>query len=118
MTLQQLGLIGIGGALGAVTRAWLAHQWKSPPWDILTINVIGSILIGMVLGWSASGARPEIRILVGTGFCGAFTTFSTFSHETVTLLSKGKFSIAAINIVASVTLCLLGTWIGIHLIHK
>lgn len=124
MTWKLTALVGLGGALGAISRAW-AHQlcktylpWDCSPWDFLAINVLGSFAIGVVLGWQSDHFSPEARLFFGTGFCGAFTTFSTFSHQTLELFAKGKTSVALANIAASILLCLAGTWAGIHLVHR
>ena len=118
MTLQQTALVGAGGAMGAISRAWLAHLLKSPPWDILAINVLGSFLIGLVLGWQSEHLSPNVRLLLGTGFCGGFTTFSTFSHQTLDLMAKGKTGTAMASMLASLVLCLAGTWAGIQLVQR
>ena len=69
----------------------------------LAVNVLGSLLLGLVLGLAASGAASaEVLTLVGTGFCGALTTYSTFSFETVRLLEDGAFAAAVGNVLLSI----------------
>ena len=72
------------------------------PWGTLAVNVLGSLLLGLVLGAGASGAASaEVLTLVGTGFCGALTTYSTFSFETVRLVEEGAFAAAVGNVLLS-----------------
>lgn len=118
MNLLQLSLIGAGGALGAIARVVFSQLLKSPPWDILLINFLGSLLIGLAMAWPGESVRPEIRQFLAAGFCGGFTTFSTFSFQTIELISKGKLSIATANIVFSVAVCLLGCWAGLQVAQR
>jgi fluoride exporter len=76
-------MVVLGGAVGAVVRYLVARRFDRPgaPWGILAANVAGSFLLGAVLG----RASPEVAALVGTGFCGALTTYSTFALQTVEL---------------------------------
>lgn len=105
---MTLVLVVIGGAMGAPLRyvADLAVQrWHGGrfPWGTLAVNVLGSLLLGVVLGLAASGAASaEVLTLVGTGFCGALTTYSTFSFETVRLIEDGAFAAALGNVVLSI----------------
>ena len=113
--------IALGGAAGAVCRAgvtvWLAGKY---PWATLVVNLTGSFLIGVILGLegAAAAGRPALRFFLATGFCGAFTTFSTFSYQTLALLSQGQPTAAAINIAASVGGCLVAVWLGIVLANS
>ena len=105
----------MGGALGAVTRYWVgaAIGVRAFPWATLAINVVGSFLLGFVLGgpgvtrWSAT-----VTTAVAVGFLGAFTTFSTFSFETVALLRSGRDAAALAYVAASILLGVLAAWIG------
>ena len=76
------------------------------------------MLIGLVMAWPSDSLRPEVRQIVATGFCGGFTTFSTFSLQTIELFSKGKTTIATSNIALSVAMCLIGCWIGLQIAQK
>jgi len=110
--------VAVGGALGAVCRAMISHWLRGGfPWATLTVNVVGSLIIGIVLGSiAAKGTTPHaVRFLVATGFCGAFTTFSTFSFETLGLLEQQRWTAGLGNIALNVLLCLAATWVGIKL---
>lgn len=107
--------VAVAGALGAATRYWIgvAIGGRDFPWATLAINVVGSLLLGLVLGgpgmtrWSATTTTA-----VAVGFLGAFTTFSTFSTETVALLRSGRGAAALAYVAASVLLGVLAAWIG------
>ena len=113
-------LVGIGGFAGSVLRYWLAlfigRQVNSQfPIGTLTVNIIGCLLIGMIAGFSERDTflSPETRILLTTGFCGGFTTFSAFSYESVTLLREGELFYLGANVVLSVSLGIISTYIGL-----
>jgi fluoride exporter len=102
-------LIGIGGAVGALCRYVLDHathiatSGSEFPYGTLLVNAIGSF----VLGWVAVRYRTNTTtfVLVGTGFCGAFTTFSTFSYETVRLAQARNYSFAFCNVAVMIAVC-------------
>ena len=104
---MTLLLVLVGGFVGAPVRYLLDGLVQSRhdtafPWGTFTVNVAGSVLLGLVAGVvSAHGAPSSVLALVGTGFCGALTTFSTFSFETVRLLETGRLGAAAANVGAS-----------------
>lgn len=109
-----------GGALGAVMRYLVStsvHQilGRGFPYGTLTVNVFGSLLMGflyiMLIERSSLGAEWRAFILIG--FLGAFTTFSTFSIETLNLVEDGAMASAFANIFISVSTCLVATWLGI-----
>ena len=111
--------IAAGGALGAMSRFALSHQtyeWfgRSFPWGTLSVNVIGSFLMGVlaVLLVDKLDLSSEWRAFLMVGFLGAFTTFSTFSYETVQYLQVGEITKAMLNIIISVLSCLLALWLG------
>ena len=120
MTLTQWLAIGAGGALGAVARAALG-LWLNPkdstalPWGTFAANLIGSLILGVLLGLLLSErmTSPTAKALLATGFCGAFTTFSTFSIETFNLIEEGATGLALANIAASVIVCLFAVWLGV-----
>ncbi len=119
-------LLAIGGAAGTNARYWLgwwlgeaswrAHtEWLSVfPLGTFTINVTGSFVLGLV-GVIFLDKMPEYRawfLLLGTGFCGGYTTFSTFEWETLKLLRDESYWIAAANVLASVAFGFVGVWLG------
>lgn len=118
MSIPHLLWIALGGALGAVSRALVGHWMQTGfPWATLVVNVAGSFVIGLVLGAMGGPAHlpQSVRLLVATGFCGAFTTFSSFSYQTLTLLNEDRWLAASANIGLNLALCLLATWLGIKL---
>jgi len=114
-------VVALGSALGGMARygvGLLAVRLvgASFPWGTLLINVVGSFVIGLFGALTlADGPMPasaELRVFVMVGICGGFTTFSSFSLQTVDLLQAGETAAAAFYIVASVALCLAGTFLG------
>ncbi|MCP4595324.1 fluoride efflux transporter CrcB [Neptuniibacter sp.] len=117
--MQHLIAIAIGGALGAMGRYWMSGLLNNAaykiPYGTLTCNVLGSFLMGVcfVLILEKSKLSPEMRPLLMVGFMGAFTTFSTFSMETIAMLQEGHVMSAAIYILLSVLLCLVALYGGL-----
>ena len=116
----MIWLVALGGALGSVSRFLLGPALQRAfnatfPVGTLFINVVGSLILGFVLGLAAEGVdvRPEARAFIAIGFCGGFTTFSTFSYEAVRLLEDGEGSRAALYILASVVLSVGAAFIGL-----
>ncbi|MGW1161701.1 fluoride efflux transporter CrcB [Streptomyces sp. NPDC002513] len=102
-------LVIIGAMVGAPLRyltdraVQLRHDTVFP-WGTLAVNVAGCVILGLLTGAAASGhASPHLQLLLGTGLCGALTTYSTFSYETLRLTETGAGFYAAANVVASVT---------------
>ncbi len=120
MTLRLLLLIGIGGFIGTVAR-YLSQQLvyrfypATFPAGTLAVNVIGCLLIGIIYSFSEKGnlLTPEWRLFLTTGLCGGFTTFSTFSYESVQLINDGEYAYVAVYAIASVVLGILATLFGI-----
>jgi CrcB protein len=109
-----------GGALGALLRYWMSSgvhflMGKNFPYGTLSVNLTGSILIGFlyVLLFERVEASPEWRFALIIGLLGSFTTFSTFSIETLNLFQTGQQIKAVLNILLSVGLCLTGCWLGL-----
>ena len=121
--MNQLISIALGGACGAVVRFLMSsglYQWlgRGFPYGTLAVNVVGSFLIGLLteaLILQRIAIAVEYRAAILVGFIGAFTTFSTFSLETIYLLEAGSFSKAGLNILVSVLGCLLAVWVGLLL---
>lgn len=113
--------IAIGGALGAMSRYWLAVQVNSAttsqfPWGIFIVNVAGSFLIGVAFIFFSEKVQlqEQWRPIVMIGFLGAFTTFSTFSLDALLLFQQGHYNTALLYIGTSVILCLIAVFVGIH----
>ena len=118
----QLLLIALGGASGALGRYWVSGYVVNNtdhylPLGPLTVNILGSLLMGVlfVLILEKSQLSAEYRPLLMVGFLGAFTTFSTFSLETVVLVQEGHIMSAAIYILLSVILCTSALFAGVSL---
>ncbi len=108
--------VAIGGALGAILRYSLNYLPVSTafPFKTLIANVAGSFIIGVIAGVAdIKGIDDRLSLLLRVGFCGGFTTFSTFSLETVNLIEKGDFSMAGLYAVSSVVVCILSCIAGI-----
>ena len=117
---MQLLYIGIFGGFGCMAR-YLASGWtyqlvgRHLPYGTLLVNIVGSFLLGLLV---TSGLRgdffpPEIRIGLAVGFMGGFTTFSTFSYETLRLLENGSLWHAGLNILLNVVLCIGFAFLGV-----
>ncbi|MEZ5524073.1 MAG: fluoride efflux transporter CrcB [Pseudomonadales bacterium] len=120
--MNQVIAVAVGGALGALSRYWMVGLVsrllaRNFPYGTLTVNVIGSFLIGIgyIVIVEKLHVASEWHAVLMVGFVGAFTTFSTFSLETVSLLQEGRFTAALIYIFSSVLVCLLATAAGIVL---
>ena len=118
----QILAIAAGGAVGSVLRYAVSTGVYSMlgrnfPYGTLAVNVIGSFLMGLlfVLMVERLDMSAVWRMAILVGFLGAFTTFSTFSIETVNLLQGGEFMRALLNITLSVAFCLVATWVGFRL---
>ncbi|GAB4293954.1 MAG: fluoride efflux transporter CrcB [Thiohalomonadaceae bacterium] len=120
--MTQILAIAGGGAVGALLRFWVAG-WvygllgRGFPWGTLAVNVVGSLLMGFlyVVLVERMSAAPEWRALLLVGFLGAFTTFSTFSLETLNLIEDGQLLRAMMNVALSVVLCVAAAWGGMVL---
>jgi len=115
-----LGLaVAIGSALGGVAR-WLIGTWIQLraglvfPWGTFAVNTTGGLLLGFLVRFALGtpAVSPEMRLLLTTGFCGGYTTFSTFSYETAVLLEQGEYGRATTYVVASVVASLVAMFAG------
>jgi CrcB protein len=113
-------IIGLGAVLGANLRYlvtnWASEQYGSAfPWGTLIINLTGSLLLGVFLGWAGNRAAldPRIRLLIATGFFGAYTTFSTYATDSVSLAQSDNWIGALGNVFGTNALCLVGALVGL-----
>lgn len=114
-------LVVLGAALGAPAR-FLTDRWVQSrhdsvfPWGTFAVNVSGSFILGVVVGAAAAGhLSPGWVTALGTGFCGALTTYSTFSYETIRLVEDGARRYALANTLGSLAVGLLAAWAGASL---
>jgi fluoride exporter len=112
--------VALGGALGSVVRFLLgmAVQQRAGttfPIGTLVINVTGSLVLGFLFRFALAtpAITPATRLFLTTGFCGGYTTFSTFSYETLALIEENELGRAALYVVLSVTLALVGVYCGV-----
>ncbi|MEU6920492.1 MULTISPECIES: fluoride efflux transporter CrcB [unclassified Streptomyces] len=114
-------LVIVGAAVGAPLRYLTDRAVQSRhdsvfPWGTFTVNVSGSLVLGLLTGAVAAGAASShLQLLIGTGLCGALTTYSTFSYETLRLAEDGAGSYAVANVVGSVAAGLVAAFAGVAL---
>lgn len=120
--MTQTLAIAVGGAAGALARFWVANGvynllGRGFPYGTLLVNVLGSLLMGLlyVLLLERLSVGPEVRGVLLVGFLGAFTTFSTFSIETLNLIEQAEYLKAALNMLLSVVACVGAAWCGVVL---
>jgi fluoride exporter len=122
--MERYLLVALGGAIGTVGRYWLSGVvaqvvGETFPWGTLLINVTGSFVIGFFGALTGPDGRifasANTRQFVMTGICGGYTTFSSFSLQTLNLMNDGQTLYAGGYIVLSVVLCLVGVWLGVAL---
>jgi fluoride exporter len=121
-SVQNYLIVFAGGGIGAVARYWLSglvyqRLGSGFPSGTLMVNILGCFLIGILM--SVFEERfvlyPSLRIFLTIGILGGFTTFSSFSFETVALLRDGEIFYASANVLLSLVACLGGTWMGFSL---
>jgi fluoride exporter len=117
----KLVYVAIGAIFGAVARFAATHfsselsQHHGFPYGTLFVNAVGSVIVGYVLTWTIGENNDTYRLLLATGFCGAFTTFSAFAYESMAYWHAGQFGLFALNVTANNLLSLLGVACGIKL---
>lgn len=123
--LSILGFIALGGAFGAcsrylVTEFCAAMFGRGFPYGTLTVNIVGSLAMGLLIAAFENGslATEPWRQIIGLGFLGALTTFSTFSMDNVLLMQQGAFFKMGLNVLLNVVLSITAAWIGFQLLIK
>lgn len=120
--MKNLIFVFIGGGFGSVLRfiigKWLNNSENGIPYGTFAANIIGSLLIGVILGYAAKSdtLSQNHTLLLATGFCGGFTTFSTFAYENHIFLKSGDFTSFAFYTIASFALGFLAVFIGMYLV--
>jgi len=119
LMLKNLLLVGLGGAAGSILRSLFAIWFKhsSFPLATLLVNIIGSLVIGMVIAVSLRNSSFDAnwRLFLATGLCGGFTTFSAFSAEGLQMLQQQRYGVFVLYVGGSLLLGLLATWLGFSL---
>ena len=123
MLFKDLLLVGIGGAAGSIvryaTQKWITMLYPHAfPAGTFFVNIAGCFLIGLLFGLSAKHEylSPAFRLLLMTGFCGGFTTFSSFAYENISLLRNGQLMYFMLYAAGSLILGILATWVGMMLL--
>ncbi|WP_430467685.1 fluoride efflux transporter CrcB [Winogradskyella ouciana] len=120
--MKQLVLVFIGGGFGSVLRyvvgKWLNNPDSGLPYGTFAANIVGSLLIGIILGLAAKNdtLTSNQTLLLATGFCGGFTTFSTFAYENHVLLKSGDFTSFAMYTIASFVVGFLAVFAGLYVV--
>ncbi|MDH7911219.1 fluoride efflux transporter CrcB [Winogradskyella sp. SYSU M77433] len=120
--MKQIILVFIGGGFGSVLRfiigKWLNSNETGIPYGTFAANILGSLLIGIILGLAAKNdsLSQNQTLLLATGFCGGFTTFSTFAYENHVFLKSGDFMTFAIYTIASFIVGFLAVFLGMYLV--
>ncbi len=117
--MKQLLIVGFGGFIGSIARFLVSKlnvhwQFFSIPMGTLTVNVLGSLIIGFIAGASAKGdlISPSMRLFLMVGICGGFTTFSSFTNENLTLMQNGQFAAVLLYTGLSIFLGFFAVYLG------
>jgi CrcB protein len=117
--LQTILFISLGAVVGANLRYFVGQYVaklipSTLPYGTLIINVTGSFILALFLVWTTERviADPRWRLIIAIGFCGGYTTFSSYTYETLALFEQGQWLACALNVLANNVLCLLGTVLG------
>lgn len=120
--MKQLLLVFVGGGFGSALRfiigKWLNSSNDGIPYGTFAANIVGSLLIGIILGLAAKNdsLTESQTLILATGFCGGFTTFSTFAYENHVFLKSGDFTSFAIYTIASFVIGFLAVFLGMYLV--
>jgi fluoride exporter len=113
--------VAVGAVFGAIARFYITHisseltHHHGFPYGTLTVNVVGCLIVGYVLTWTADHTQDHWRLLMATGFCGAFTTFSAFAYESIGYWHEGRLGTLLVNVLLNNALCLVAVIVGIRL---
>ena len=115
--------VGVGGGIGALARYYIAGWIQGAsafPWGIFVVNITGGLLMAMIIEASALklNLSPELRSFLTVGILGGYTTFSTFSLDSVLLLQKGEYAQAAVYVIGSVVLSILALVAGLWIVRS
>jgi CrcB protein len=119
--MKQLLLVFIGGGFGSALRFVIGKYMNSSetgiPWGTFTANILGSLIIGIILGLAAKNdaLSSNQTLLLATGFCGGFTTFSTFAYENHVFLKSGDFTSFALYTIGSFIIAFLAVFVGLFI---
>ncbi|GGG08300.1 putative fluoride ion transporter CrcB [Dokdonia pacifica] len=120
--MKQLFLVFIGGGTGSIARYLLSKVWNTSttgiPYGTFTANILGSLIIGLILGWAIKNntLSSNTTLLLATGFCGGFTTFSTFAYENHNFIKSGDLMQFAIYAIASFVVGILAVFGGMWIV--
>lgn len=119
---MNLSLVFVGGGIGAVARYWMqgmVYRFMNGvfPYGTIAVNILGCFLIGLLMTGMEERfmVNPSLRIFITIGILGGFTTFSSFSFETIALFQDGEVFFGMLNILASVAICLSATYVGVFI---
>ncbi len=113
--------LSLGAILGALLRFTVTHlssefsHHRGFPYGTLIVNVVGSLIVGFVLTWTADHTHDHWRLFAATGFCGAFTTFSAFAYESMGYLRGGRVGTFVMNVALNNILCMVAVVLGTYL---
>jgi CrcB protein len=120
--MKEIAIVFVGGGLGSALRfgvgKLLISSTSKFPTATFLVNMMGCLLIGLLIAFFSKSENNFYKLLLVTGFCGGFTTFSTFSNETILLLKNNQIALAVIYIFSSLIVGLLATFLGYLLMHK